>query len=181
MSLRSDDYSTVPFLKLPIEIRNIIYGYLLSHLQLPCLNNDKFKRCCRFQIPTSILYVNHQIYAESSRVLYRTNVAKIRVSRRSTTVGEVLRADHGSVKMTGLRSGLAFTTSKYSGRIYPHVLLRFEEIKIFLSRCQLMSEITPVGLLKNLVQEILGSAICTGYKSCPTASRKKLTLELGDI
>ena len=183
MPIRSIDHSTFPFLELPIEIRDMIYDHLLVNKHFPSLNYSRLNHYHKLNISTSILYISHQVHAESSRVLYGRNAAVIGVFPKLTIDGRLLRADHGTVKMTTLRSGRALTTSSSVGRLYPYVLLRFNELRIRHSWFQqhpLGNGLTAAGALRNSVEEILGSAICTVCQPCSPTTRKMLTLEVGD-
>jgi len=121
-----------PFLELPAEIRNSIYGYSFSvdphrlHFCLGCLRVTG--------ITTSFLTVNKQIYAEALPFLYNgPMLVPIR------TYGCLpFRKDQDTRGSRSLRSGKQVSMTSFRGLIYPHVLARFRRLKISLNMSHLL-------------------------------------------
>jgi hypothetical protein len=65
--------ATFPFLDLPIEIRRIIYGYLLVQNTTIVVGTDWQSVQFSYPLHTAILLVNKQIMAEGSQYLYQSN------------------------------------------------------------------------------------------------------------
>lgn len=73
-----------PFLRLPCELRSLIYRNLLCPEpdNIKILYHDRYGRSKSFNIHPSILRVNRQIYAESVSFLYDHNIFKIFLATR---------------------------------------------------------------------------------------------------
>ena len=73
-----------PFLRLPCELRSLIYRNLLCPEpdDIKILYHDRYGRRKSFNIHPSILRVNRQIYAESVSFLYDHNIFKIFLATR---------------------------------------------------------------------------------------------------
>lgn len=82
----------------------------------------------RTGIDTSILYVDKQIYKEASSILYSENIPYI--SSYPNASQHTFRKDKSKLTTRSLRSGRQCSMTKYSGRIYHHVLARFARIRI---------------------------------------------------
>ncbi|PVH91789.1 hypothetical protein DM02DRAFT_734036 [Periconia macrospinosa] len=71
--------SSLHFLDLPLSIRHQIYAELL----VPSFTKDSEERYAYKEATTSILYVNRQIYAESSAIFYARNLFVVICSNSS--------------------------------------------------------------------------------------------------
>jgi hypothetical protein len=72
---------TCCFLRVPVEIRNRIYGLLLPDTDVPArFSTSRFLTTRGDLVDTAILRVNHQIHEEATRCLYASNVFTIEVA-----------------------------------------------------------------------------------------------------
>ncbi|MCJ1256288.1 hypothetical protein MMC24_004109 [Lignoscripta atroalba] len=129
---------TFPFLRLPLELRIMVYGLLMQ----PPDDNAVYVYTCRpniCPISTPMLYVNRQIHGEASAILYDQNTLNLEGVGPGSR--PLIRTDRNVGLTRRLRSGRLMSTTKFTGEIYPHVLERFHKIRVtvWVSFCMLSS------------------------------------------
>ena len=117
-----------PFLRLPAEIRNLIYEHCLSvriyHLDFAL---ERSRNLC---VNTALLVVNRQVYAEAMPILYSGSMSVMVLVLRNKTP---FRQDEVTRGVHSLRNGKQVSMTTYTGQIYPHVLARFRKVILSIS------------------------------------------------
>ncbi|KAI9793788.1 MAG: hypothetical protein M1835_007022 [Candelina submexicana] len=124
-----EDEAVFPFLKLPPELRNTIYRYLLVTPRPIDMSSATWRVR---DVGVAILRVSRQTNIESERILYSENRFFFVIS---DAIPLPLRTDHGTLRRVG-KSGVGKT--RFEGRIYQHVLHRIEHMTIHLQHCTLL-------------------------------------------
>ena len=121
-----------PFLKLPAEIRNMIYRYLVvSRSASPINLTDTSKWYTAGGIQTAILCANKQVFDEAANILYSENRCEAVWSWYYQ--GVAFRIDQEKSKSTTsrtLRSGRAVDMLKYKGIIYEKVFMKLKNVEL---------------------------------------------------
>ncbi|KAH0538380.1 hypothetical protein FGG08_005029 [Glutinoglossum americanum] len=87
MTTPAPSSSSFPFLRLPPEIRNKIYRYLLTTTSTIASPHRPPQHAIRNGLTPALLAANRQIHSEAQRILYRENRAEIYVSDAARVPG----------------------------------------------------------------------------------------------
>lgn len=153
---------TFRFLQLPGEVRNLVYRHLVvSPHEHPSQLSLSQTSDYQTGIDTNILYVNKEIYAEASSILYSENNPIIEAAMYPASQ-KVFRKDNVKLTTRSLRSGRQCSMTDFSGRIYPHVLARFARVKIASSFIvnETDSLVKPQWTMSNRFLQSIVSELC---------------------
>jgi hypothetical protein len=124
---------TFPFLSLPLEIRNMIYEYVIFSDRSPefFIVNPKIR--------LSLLQVNRAVSHEASIVLYTSRIAVIAflphqyyLHGRERPVDQLFRVDNDGEHTTRVLARAEEPQRHSPGHIYPHVLAKFSRVRLCL-------------------------------------------------
>lgn len=178
MSQRPLTTTIFPFLSLPPEVRNMIYGYLF-HKGKPITLSAAKKYETTLGLCTSILRTNHQIHRESVWILYHQNTCVIFWDGLGKKMQTICRVDKEIPISRNLPSGpTTFNALEFEGAIYAHILHRFTTLRMTMrwhtnknpfKQCQFTAEV-----LKNL----LASPLCMRSITKDQSNPRTLIFEL---